>query len=103
MNISISQTKPITKPVREYETRFVYIGFRFRYDTHAKTISSIFKHPGGKTDYFERPCDSEVFSQAHHSEHVRVIVYSDSPKVWCEEMSPDDYFVFSELSDKILR
>jgi hypothetical protein len=98
MNISISQTKPVTKPIRDYETRLVYIGFRFRYNTHAKTISSITKHPEGKITYYERPCDTNVFSQIHYGENVRVIVYSESPKVWCEEITPDEYFVFTEAA-----
>lgn len=96
MNISISQTKPTTKPIREYETRLVYIGFRFRYNTHTKTISSIMKHPEGTTTYFEMPSEHDVFSQIYHGENVRVIVYSENPKVWCEEISPDDYFVFAQ-------
>jgi hypothetical protein len=99
MNIRISQTKPTTKPIREYETRFVYIGFRFRYNTHTKTLSSIMKHPDGKTDYFETPSENDVFSNIYHSENVRVIVYSESPRVWCEEMSPDDYQVFTESAE----
>ena len=98
MKIRISQTKPTTKPIREYETRFLYVGFRYRYDTHSKTLSSMEKHSDGTITYSEQPCDNPVFSQGHHTEAMRVIVYSDSPKVWCEEVSPNDYYVFSELS-----
>lgn len=97
MKIRISRTKPTTKPIREYETRFIYIGFKFRYDTHTKRISSIMKHSDGDTVYDERPCDTDVFSRAYCSEAMRVVVYSDSPKVWCEEVSVDDYFVFHEV------
>lgn len=98
MKITISKTKPNTKPIREYDTRFIYIGFRFRYDAHAKTISSIMKHPDGTITYYEEPRDTSVFSRGYATEQVRVIVYSDSPKVWCEEIAVDDWNVFTETS-----
>lgn len=98
MKVTISRDKPTTKPIREYETRFIYIGFRFRYDTHTKTISSIMKHPSGNTTYHEFPSETDVFSKAYSSEYVRMIVYSDSPKIWCEETAPNEYFVFTETS-----
>ena len=103
MKISVSQTRPTTKPIREYETRFIYVGFKFRYDTHAKTISSLMKLPNGDITYSEKPNESDVFSRGYSAEHVRVIVYSESPKVWCEEISPIEYSVFTESSDKVLR
>ena len=98
MKISISQTRPTTKPIREYETRFIYVGFKFRYDTHTKTVSSIMRRADGETSYREDPCDTDVFSRAYSSEHVRVTVYSDSPKIWSEEVSPTEYFVFREVT-----
>lgn len=98
MKITITKTKPDTKPIREYETRILYIGFRSRYDTHAKTISTLMKHPEGEITYNEFPSDMDVFSQVYSSEYVRVIVYSDSPKVWCEETVPNEYVVFTETA-----
>ena len=98
MKITISKTKPTTKPIREYDTRFIYIGFRSRYDTHTKTISSIMKRPEGDITYEEFPSDTNVFSQVYSSEYVRVIVYSESPKVWCEEIAVDDWSVFTEVA-----
>jgi hypothetical protein len=98
MKITISKTKPTTKPIREYETCFIYVGFRFRYDTHGKKISSIMKDPGGEITYYEESRDTTTFSRAYSTENVRVIVYSDSPKVWCEEISPNDYHVFTEVT-----
>jgi hypothetical protein len=95
MNICIHKTRPTTKPIREYETRILSIGFRYRYDTHTNMLSSIEKHPDGII-YHEEPCSTTVFSRGYHSELVRVIVYSDSPKIWCEETSVDDYFVFAQ-------
>lgn len=98
MKVTISQTRPTTKPIREYDTRFIYVGFRYRYDTHSKTLSSIEKHSDGTLTYTEQPAQSQVFSRGYATEQVRVIVYSDSPKIWCEEISSEDYHVFSELS-----
>lgn len=85
MKITISQTKPTTKPIREYDTRFIYVGFKYRYDTQTKMLSSIERHPDGQITYTEQPAQSHVFSRGYATEHVRVIVYSDSPKVWCED------------------
>jgi hypothetical protein len=103
MKITITTKRPDTKPIREYETRFIYVGFKFRYDTHNKILSSFERQPDGSITYTEVPTHTDVFSQAHSTENVRVIVYSDSPKMWVEETSPTDSFVFSELGDKVLR
>lgn len=98
MKITITKTKPETKPIREYETRFIYVGCKHRYDTHTKTLSSIEKHTDGSITYTELPAESAVFSRGYSSEHMRVIVYSDSPKVWCEETVPNEYVVFTETA-----
>jgi hypothetical protein len=99
MKIRISQTEPTTKPIREYETRFIYIGFKYRYDTHTKMISFIERHADGSTTYTERYSDTSVFSRAYSSEHTRVRVYSESPRIWSEETSPTEMFVFTELQE----
>lgn len=97
MKITISRDKPTTKPICEYETRILYVG-RCRYDTHTKTISTLVKHSEGDITYNEFPSDIDVFSQVYSSEHVRMIVYSNSPKVWCEETAPNEYVVFTETA-----
>jgi hypothetical protein len=97
MKITISKTKPMTKPIREYETRILYVG-RSRYNTHTKTISILVKHPEGDITYEEFPSETDVLSQVYSSEHVRVTVYSESPKIWCEETAPDEYYVFTEVA-----
>jgi hypothetical protein len=98
MKIAISQTKPTTKPIHEYETRFVYVGLKYRYDTHAKKLSSIEKHSDGSITYSELSPDTQVFSRGYASELTRVIVYSSSPRVWCEETSPTEFVVFREIT-----
>lgn len=95
MKIQITQSKPTTQPIREYDTRFLYVGFKYRYDTHTKMLSSIEKQ-ADILIYSEIPTNVHVFSRGYSSENVRVIVYSDSPKVWCEELSSTDYFVFAQ-------
>jgi len=96
MNIQISQTKPTNRPIREYETQILYVGLKYRYDTHTKRLSSLERHTDGTITYSETPATTQVFSRGYSTETVRVIVYSDSPRVWCEEVSPTDYFVFAQ-------
>lgn len=94
MKITITKTKPETKPIREYETRFIYVGCKYRYDTHTKTLSSVEKHTDGSITYTELPAESAVFSRGYSSEPMRVIVYAENPRVWTEEASPYDFFTF---------
>jgi hypothetical protein len=89
----LSQVPPEwKKPIRSYETRFLYIGFR-RYDTFQKTLSS-FHYSGNGVEYEEEPYEGEVFSRCYSTELAHVIVYSESPRVWVEELSPHERFVF---------
>lgn len=53
---------------------------------------------GDKILYSERPYEGRTFSRVYAAEHVRVIVYSDSPKVWAEELSPHDTHFFQQVS-----
>ena len=80
------------KPIRSYETRFLYIGFR-RYDTFQKTISS-FQYSDEGIVFQEDPYEDEMFSRAYSTELARVTIYSESPRVWVEELSPHERFVF---------
>ena len=98
MKISISKTKPTTKLIREYETRFLYVGYRFRYDVHTKTLSSFEKDEDGTITYSELPSETETFSRCYSSEYTRVIVYSESPRIWMEETSPAEFQVFQEVT-----
>ncbi len=83
------------RPLREYETRMLYTGFS-RYDVDRKVLSTISVTPDGKLLYTERKHDGKVFSRVYAAEHVRVIVYSDSPKVWAEELSPYETHFFQQ-------
>jgi len=81
------------RPLRTYETRMLYIGFR-RYNIAQKTISTITRSEDGSVRYEELPFESAVFSRGYGCEQVRVTVYSDSPHVWVEELSPYERTVF---------
>lgn len=83
------------RPLREYETRLLYTGFS-RYDVDRKVLSTISVTPEGRLRYTERPHDGRVFSRVYAAEHVRVIVYSDSPKVWAEEIAPYETHFFQQ-------
>jgi hypothetical protein len=98
MKLLITDTRPDNKPVQVYETRMMYIGFKYRYNTHKKTLSSIEKQSDGSITFVEIPAATEVFARAYASENVRVTIYSESPRVWAEETSPYDLVVFREVT-----
>lgn len=80
-------------PLRTYDTRFLYIGFR-RYDTTTKIISGFQTQPDGSFLYEETKPEDTVLPRSYSCEHVSVVVYSESPRVWVEELSPHERFVF---------
>jgi hypothetical protein len=82
--------------LREYETRLLYTGFS-RYDVDRKVLSTISVTPEGKLLYSERAHEGRVFSRVYAAEHVRVVVYSESPKVWAEELSPYEMHFFQQV------
>ncbi len=81
--------------MREYETRFLYTGFS-RYDVEQKVLSTLKLEEDGQVDYTERPHEGRVFSRVYAAEHVRVRVYSETPKVWAEELSPHEIHFFQQ-------
>lgn len=78
-----------------YETSFLYTGFS-RYDTHKKTLTRITVQPDGVWVMLENPCETTVFSRGYHTELVRVTVYSVTPRIWKEELSPHEVYFFRE-------
>jgi len=81
--------------LREYETRILWTGLS-RYDVERKVLSTL-KMDGERILYSERPYPGHVFSRVYATEHVRVTVYSDSPKVWSEELSPHEIHFFQQV------
>ena len=82
------------RPLRTYETRYLYTGFG-RYDVEAKVFSRI-ELRGDTLIYSERETSDDCFSRGYHVENVRITVYSTSPRVWSEELSPDEVYFFRE-------
>jgi len=73
--------------MRVYETQMIATGL-CRYNVHEKTVSSFVKQ-GTSVVYHEVPYTGTILSRGYATELVRVSVYSESPRVWTEELSPD--------------
>lgn len=82
------------RPLHSSETRFIYTGVR-RYNVETKTLSA-FEVQGDTLIYTETPYTGTIFSRGYATELVRVIVYSESPKIWAEELSPDVVHFFTQ-------
>jgi hypothetical protein len=99
MEIRITQEIPTSmRPLRSYETTYLYTGFS-RYDTKAKCLSTITSMMNGKLFYSERDY-SGSFSRSYSTEHVRVTIYSENPKMWSEELSPGNAYFFQQIPQK---
>ena len=85
--------------MRSSETRFLYTGVR-RYNPDTKTLSA-FELRGDKVIYTETSCPNTIFSRGYATELVRVIVYSDSPKIWAEELAPDVVHFFAQKLQQV--
>lgn len=82
-----------------YETSYIYTGFG-RYDTEKKVSARIVEQPNGRWILYETPCDETVFSRGYHTELVRVTVYSQSPRIWKEELSPHEVYFFEQQAQQ---
>ena len=80
--------------MRTYETRLLSTGLS-RYDVEQKTLSTL-RLENGRLLYSERPYEGRVFSRVYSAEYVRVTVYSDSPKIWSEELAPGEVHFFQQ-------
>jgi hypothetical protein len=96
MEIKITQEIPHhLRPLRTYETKYVYTGFG-RYDTEAKKLSSLKVAPTGKILYSERDYSGSL-SKSYHTELVRITIYSETPKMWSEELAPYKFHFFQQI------
>ena len=99
MNILITDGIPNEyqkrKPIKTYETTFLYIGLS-RYNTETKMLSN-FELKNDKIIYKEFPYDGSVFSRSYTAEPVRMILYSESPKIWAEELSTERVHFFQQM------
>jgi len=78
---------------KTYETRFIYTGLG-RYNEHIQCMEWIEVHPDGSHSFSIKSYTLEVLSRAYHVEHARVTVYSESPRVWKEEIGSDCFFFY---------
>ena len=78
-----------------YETRFLYLGFS-RYNTEKKTLEQFHRQPDGRIVFRSTPLVLGVASRCYHTEHARVTVYSKSPLVWSETVSPTETHFFTQ-------
>jgi hypothetical protein len=86
-------------PCTTYETKYIYIGFR-RLTTKTNKIQSLEFTPTGTWMFREEDnLHSGVLSRAYHTELVTVTEYSKSPRVWMEQIEPNQVFFFRQITD----
>ena len=81
-----------------YETQIIATGMS-RYDVHANLISSL-RQEGSRLVYHEVPYTGTILSRGYATELVRVSVYSESPKVWAEELTPECVYFFMQADQQ---
>lgn len=82
------------KPLEEYETTLLSTGFS-RFNTKTRVLSSIVRE-GDRILYSETLWESGVLSRCYNAEPVRMVVYSKTPAVWAEILSPEDVYFFQQ-------
>lgn len=85
----------IKRPLKSYETRYLYTGFS-RYNVETKTISTI-TLKNNKVFYKEVKFEGTTFSRAYSAENVRIDIYSENPKIWSETLNPHDTHFFQQV------
>lgn len=102
MRIEISKTMPpeftSAKPIRTYETKYVYTGFR-RYDIDRKMLMEFVETPTGLIMQ-EIPIVTDVFSKGYSVENASVTVYSEKPRIWKEVLNPFVTHFFREIQEQ---
>jgi hypothetical protein len=96
MKILIADKVPekyVSQKGTTYETRFIYTGLG-RYNEHTQCMEWIEVNPDGSHSFSIKSYTLEVLSRSYHVEHARVTVYSESPRVWKEEIGLDCFFFY---------
>ena len=83
------------RPLREYETQLIATGLR-RYNVQTKTVSTL-TSTGGRIYYDEVPYTGTILPRGYATELVRMVVYSESPKIWAEVVAPDIVYFFQQV------
>ena len=86
------------RPLRVYETQMIATGL-CRYDVKQNTISS-FVQEGSRILYREVPYTGTILSRGYATELVRVSVYSESPRIWSEALTPDVIHFFMQIDQQ---
>lgn len=81
-----------------YETRFIYTGLG-RYNEYTQCMEWIEVDPDGSHSFSMKPYTPEVLSRSYHVEHARVTLYSESPRVWKEEIGLDCFFFYEIVQE----
>lgn len=85
----------LTSKPRTYETRYLYTGFS-KYDTERNTVIRMEQLPSGNLMIYELQYTPHAISRVYHTEHVRVDVYQEKPRIWSETLSPYEVYFFEE-------
>lgn len=83
------------QPGSTYDTQYVYTGFG-RVDISRKKLM-VWKRNKDGTERIVEMDAPDVLPQSYHTEHVRVTVYSDNPRVWKEEHANNVVYFFKQL------
>lgn len=98
MEITLSSSIPAEwatkKPLEEYETTLLSTGFS-RFNSKTKRLSTI-RREGDRLFYSEVVWESGILSRCYHAEQVRMVIYSTTPAVWAEVLSPEDVYFFQQ-------
>lgn len=88
-----------SKPIKTYETQYVYTGFR-RYDVNRHVLEE-FKETRNGITMTQTPMKPDVvLSRAYATETIQVTLYSESPRVWKEVLNPFVTHFFLEMQDQ---
>jgi hypothetical protein len=88
-----------TAPSSTYETQYVYTGFG-KIDVVRKKGMIWKRYPDNKNFMFEVDVPN-VLPRCYHTEHVRVTVYSENPRVWKEEHALGETYFFKQVTQDV--
>ena len=83
------------RPIKTYETRYLYTGFS-RYNVETKIISTI-TIKNNKLFYKEAKFEGTTFSRVYSTEQVQINIYSENPRIWSETLNPHETQFFQQV------
>ena len=85
----------LTSSPKTYETRYLYTGFS-KYDTEQNKVICMERLPNGNFMIHEAEYKPHAISRVYHTEHVRVTIYQEHPRIWSETLSPHEVYFFQQ-------